>query len=72
MGYYIYFSPSKLLHYPQVYVAHGKLQLAMPMDKVKEASKLSLMVSFPYLNMESRLSALAFSSLIEMAFLSLF
>lgn len=26
-----------------VYVAHGKLQLAMPMDKVKEASKLSLM-----------------------------
>lgn len=53
MGYYIYFSPSKLLHYLQVYVAHGKLQLAMPMDKVKEASKLSLMVSFPYLNMES-------------------
>lgn len=30
----------------QVYVAHGKLQLAMPMDKVKEISKLSLMVSF--------------------------
>lgn len=29
----------------QVYVAHGKLQLAMPMDKVKEISKLSLMVS---------------------------
>ena len=26
-----------------VYVAHGKLQLAMPMDKVKEISKLSLM-----------------------------
>ncbi|XP_057424687.1 ABC transporter I family member 20 [Lotus japonicus] len=26
-----------------VYVAHGKLQLAMPMDKVKENSKLSLM-----------------------------
>ncbi|KAI4301678.1 hypothetical protein L6164_034931 [Bauhinia variegata] len=26
-----------------VYVAHGKLQLAMPMDKVKEMSKLSLM-----------------------------
>ncbi|KAE9611907.1 hypothetical protein Lal_00048970 [Lupinus albus] len=26
-----------------VYVAHGKLQLAMPMDKVKETSKLSLM-----------------------------
>lgn len=30
----------------QVYVAHGKLQLAMPMDKVKENSNLSLMVSF--------------------------
>ncbi|KAE8010355.1 hypothetical protein FH972_006730 [Carpinus fangiana] len=26
-----------------VYVAHGKLQIAMPMDKVKENSKLSLM-----------------------------
>ncbi|KAK4786885.1 hypothetical protein SAY86_010718 [Trapa natans] len=26
-----------------VYVAHGKLQLAMPMDKVKEMTKLSLM-----------------------------
>lgn len=26
-----------------VYVAHGKLQLAMPMDKVKDISKLSLM-----------------------------
>ncbi|KAJ1425534.1 P-loop containing nucleoside triphosphate hydrolase [Sesbania bispinosa] len=26
-----------------VYVAHGKLQLAMPMDEVKEISKLSLM-----------------------------
>ncbi|THF97244.1 hypothetical protein TEA_028389 [Camellia sinensis var. sinensis] len=26
-----------------VYVAHGKLQLAMPMDKVKETSNLSLM-----------------------------
>ncbi|OWM72400.1 ABC transporter I family member 20 [Punica granatum] len=26
-----------------VYVAHGKLQLAMPMDKIKEMSKLSLM-----------------------------
>ncbi|GMY21900.1 P-loop containing nucleoside triphosphate hydrolase [Fagus crenata] len=26
-----------------VYVAHGKLQLAMPKDKVKEISKLSLM-----------------------------
>lgn len=26
-----------------VYVAHGKLQLAMPIDKVKESSKLSLM-----------------------------
>ncbi|KHN02819.1 ABC transporter I family member 20 [Glycine soja] len=26
-----------------VYVAHGKLQLAMPMDKVKEINKLSLM-----------------------------
>ncbi|XP_027363953.1 ABC transporter I family member 20 isoform X2 [Abrus precatorius] len=26
-----------------VYVAHGKLQLAMPMDKVKEISQLSLM-----------------------------
>ncbi|XP_030461488.1 ABC transporter I family member 20-like [Syzygium oleosum] len=26
-----------------VYVAHGKLQLAMPIDKVKEISKLSLM-----------------------------
>lgn len=27
-------------------MAHGKLQLAMPMDKVKEISNLSLMVSF--------------------------
>nr|GMC53361.1 ABC transporter I family member 20 [Ipomoea batatas] len=27
-----------------VYVAHGRLQLAMPMDKVKEISNLSLMV----------------------------
>ncbi|XP_022745511.1 ABC transporter I family member 20-like [Durio zibethinus] len=30
-----------------VYMAHGKLQLAMPMDKVKEISNLSLMISFP-------------------------
>lgn len=30
----------------QVYVAHGKLQLAMPMDEVKKLSNLSLMVSF--------------------------
>lgn len=36
--------PSSLF---QVYVAHGKLQLAMPMDEVKEISNLSLMVSFP-------------------------
>lgn len=28
-----------------VYVANGKLQLSMPMDKVKETYKLSLMVS---------------------------
>lgn len=27
-------------------MAHGKLQLAMPIDKVKEISKLSLMVCF--------------------------
>lgn len=27
-------------------MAHGKLQLAMPMNEVKEISKLSLMVSF--------------------------
>lgn len=27
-------------------MAHGKLQLAMPMDEVKKISKLSLMVSF--------------------------
>jgi CCR4-NOT complex subunit CAF16 len=38
-------SRSKLLCF-QVYVAHGKLQLAMRMDKVKENSKLSLMVFF--------------------------
>ncbi|XWS67074.1 hypothetical protein CRYUN_Cryun05aG0255300 [Craigia yunnanensis] len=30
-----------------VYVSHGKLQLAIPMDKVKEKSNLSLMASFP-------------------------
>ena len=36
--------PSSLF---QVYVARGKLQFAMPMDKVKEISNLSLMVSFP-------------------------
>lgn len=35
----------KLLCCFQVYVANGKLQFAMPMDKVKEISKLSLMVS---------------------------
>lgn len=29
----------------QVYVANGKLQLAKPMDRIKEMSKLSLMVS---------------------------
>jgi len=28
----------------QVYVAHGRLELAMPIEKVKETSKLSLMV----------------------------
>ncbi|RRT72729.1 hypothetical protein B296_00030207 [Ensete ventricosum] len=28
-----------------VYVAHGKLQLAVPLEKVKEMSNLSLMVS---------------------------
>lgn len=33
----------------QVYVANGKLQLAMPMDRVKEMSKLSLMVSMVFL-----------------------
>lgn len=27
-------------------MAHGKLQLAMPMTKIKEISNLSLMVSF--------------------------
>lgn len=27
-------------------MAHGNLQLAMPMDKVKEISNMSLMVSF--------------------------
>lgn len=30
----------------QVYVAHGRLQLAMTMDEVKKISELSLMVSF--------------------------
>ena len=30
-------------------MANGKLQLAMPMDKVKEISKLSLMVSMVFL-----------------------
>lgn len=30
----------------QVYVAHGRLELAMPIEKVKETSKLSLMVCF--------------------------
>ncbi|RYQ89802.1 hypothetical protein Ahy_B09g096260 isoform C [Arachis hypogaea] len=40
----------------QVYVAHGKLQLAMPIDKVKETSKLSLMVcSVPNLDIGSSL-----------------
>jgi CCR4-NOT complex subunit CAF16 len=29
----------------QVYIAHGKLQLALPLEKVKEMSQLSLMVS---------------------------
>ncbi|QHN77211.1 ABC transporter I family member [Arachis hypogaea] len=39
-----------------VYVAHGKLQLAMPIDKVKETSKLSLMVcSVPNLDIGSSL-----------------
>ncbi|MBA0561932.1 hypothetical protein Golob_018723 [Gossypium lobatum] len=37
-----------------VYVAHGKLQLAMPMDKVKEISNSSLMVSYPGRHLESR------------------
>lgn len=30
----------------QVYIAHGKLQLTLPLDKVKEISQLSLMVQF--------------------------
>jgi hypothetical protein len=30
----------------QVYIAHGKLQLALPLEKVKETSQLSLMVSY--------------------------
>lgn len=30
-------------------MAHGKLQLAMPMEKVREMSNLSLMVSYPTL-----------------------
>lgn len=46
-------SNSCIFNCSQVYVANGKLQLAMPMDKVKEISNLSLMVSFPYLSMES-------------------
>jgi CCR4-NOT complex subunit CAF16 len=36
--------------YFKVYIAHGKLQLALPLEKVKEMSQLSLMVSIihPY------------------------
>ena len=34
-----------LLLYFKVYIAHGKLQLALPLEKVKEMSQLSLMVS---------------------------
>jgi CCR4-NOT complex subunit CAF16 len=33
----------------QVYIAHGKLQLALPLEKVKEMSQLSLMVSSCYI-----------------------
>jgi hypothetical protein len=33
----------------QVYIAHGKLQLALPLEKVKEMSQLSLMVSGTYM-----------------------
>ncbi|RWW24931.1 hypothetical protein BHE74_00042698 [Ensete ventricosum] len=36
--------PHKIL-FSEVYVAHGKLQLAVPLEKVKEMSNLSLMVS---------------------------
>jgi CCR4-NOT complex subunit CAF16 len=32
----------------QVYIAHGKLQLALPLEKVKQMSQLSLMVSSCY------------------------
>ena len=34
-----------MLLYFKVYIAHGKLQLALPLEKVKEMSQLSLMVS---------------------------
>lgn len=42
-----------------VYVANGKLQLSMPMDKVRETYKLSLMVSLQ----KGTLSTVYFSSI---------
>ena len=51
-------------------MSHGKLQISMPMDKIKEISQLSLMVSF--YNMESLFRSKRRPNKVQMFIFSLF